>query len=483
MIATRPPANAIGWLFLGAGVVVGLSGAGRELRGLRALRRTRAPAGAATGRPGTVAWLDPPSSCCRHRCSLLFPDGRLPSRALAPRARRCSSAAVVARWSVHGDQARAMLDTSPPVENPAGIGGVERSGTARRGRRARRASRRGARRLRRSPSCASGAHEGVERQQFKWFAFAVGFLLASIARARRSTAVGVPRPARDRALSASAFAGLAVAVGVAILRYRLYDIDRVISKTLVYGVADGDPRRGVRRARARGAGRVLVVRGRLEPRDRRLDARRRRAVPAAARRACSGSSTGASTAAATTRSARSRRSARGCASRSTSTTLRGDLRGVVARDDAAGARRRSGCGAGRAVSRRTAAGPRLVAVRGQRRRSGSRDRADAGRREPGGRHFFANDVIAIVDLLRLGGGRRARSPRGCRRTRSAGSSSASSSRSGSAAPPTATPRWRSTTAASAALAPLGGVVRATVVRRLLRDAALRACCCSRTGGS
>ena len=46
-------------------------------------------------------------------------------------------------------------------------------------------------------------------------------------------------------------------------------------------------------------------------------------------RACSASSTGASTAAATTRSARSRASARGCASRSTSTTLERDLRGVV----------------------------------------------------------------------------------------------------------------------------------------------------------
>ena len=74
----------------------------------------------------------------------------------------------------------------------------------------------------------------------------------------------------------------------------------------------GHPRRRLRRARARRPGAVLVVRRRLEPGDRRVDARRRGAVPAAALAACSGSSTAASTGAATTRSARSTRSARGC---------------------------------------------------------------------------------------------------------------------------------------------------------------------------
>ena len=87
--------------------------------------------------------------------------------------------------------------------------------------------------------------------------------------------------------------------------------------------------RRVRRARARGPGALLVVRGRLESRDRRLDAASSPRCSCPCARACSGSSTAASTAAATTRNARSRGSARGCASRSTSATLERDLHGVV----------------------------------------------------------------------------------------------------------------------------------------------------------
>jgi hypothetical protein len=71
---------------------------------------------------------------------------------------------------------------------------------------------------------------GVERQQFKWFALAACFLLVSFVLTMVPRLEGV-----TMALIGLGFAGIPVAVGIAILRYRLYDIDRVISKTLVYG--------------------------------------------------------------------------------------------------------------------------------------------------------------------------------------------------------------------------------------------------------
>jgi signal transduction histidine kinase len=68
---------------------------------------------------------------------------------------------------------------------------------------------------------------GVERQQLKWFMFS--FLLVPVALAFNGVAVF------SKVSFMIALAALAVSVALAVLRYRLYDIDVVISRTLVYG--------------------------------------------------------------------------------------------------------------------------------------------------------------------------------------------------------------------------------------------------------
>ena len=70
---------------------------------------------------------------------------------------------------------------------------------------------------------------GDERLQLKWFAFAAVFVVVTFVVSGSGNAVW-------NLLSALALLGLWVAIGIAMLRYRLYDIDVVIRKTLVGGV-------------------------------------------------------------------------------------------------------------------------------------------------------------------------------------------------------------------------------------------------------
>jgi hypothetical protein len=81
---------------------------------------------------------------------------------------------------------------------------------------------------------------GVERQQLKWFAFAGLLTLAGLALAALVELLpwSWSKPVGGVGWSMflfGALVGIPVATGIAILRYRLYDIDVVINRTLVYG--------------------------------------------------------------------------------------------------------------------------------------------------------------------------------------------------------------------------------------------------------
>jgi hypothetical protein len=73
--------------------------------------------------------------------------------------------------------------------------------------------------------------QGPERLQLKWVLWAAGILVLS---GIWETVIG--SSAFTAALSAVIFAAIPVSIAVAILRYRLYEIDRLINRTLVYAV-------------------------------------------------------------------------------------------------------------------------------------------------------------------------------------------------------------------------------------------------------
>jgi hypothetical protein len=84
---------------------------------------------------------------------------------------------------------------------------------------------------------------GEERQQLKWFTYAGGLLPLAL--------LGdfLPAPVGDLVFGV-VIVFLPVAAGIAILRYRLYDIDRLINRTLVYGLLTAPASRRVRRCGA-----------------------------------------------------------------------------------------------------------------------------------------------------------------------------------------------------------------------------------------
>jgi hypothetical protein len=227
IIVARQPHNAIGWLCSAIGVGTSLFQF-MEDYAYNALAGDL-PGGVALATLGASPWAVLLGLIAIY-LPLLFPTGRLPSPRWRPVA--WAAAVVVSAASIlFAVQPIRLFEIPSFPVNPFGIKGaaatIELAAsivTALVGLLALLAAVSVVIRFRRA--------SGVERQQLKWFAYAATLPAAFFA-------IGFGLPSQGLLFDVLFFVFFAVvpaAIGVAILRYRLYDIDRLINRTLVYGL-------------------------------------------------------------------------------------------------------------------------------------------------------------------------------------------------------------------------------------------------------
>ena len=250
LITSRLPGNAIGWLLglIGLTVVSSLLAEQYAVYGLatapRSLPAAKLVGSAAGGAAGLTVIL-------LLMLVLLFPDGRLPSWRWRPVL--WAIFVVAAGWMAHGLQAGTRIGggltnalDGAKASYPSPLGIIPRHGffsdlfgvilalgiitgvlvvasvfTRRR-------------------------HAGIERRkQLAWLAY-IGLMTAIWAAVLTLASVVAPGPANGwlgtliwSFLTLTPVLGIPLACTVAVLRYRLYEIDRVISRTLAYAIVTG----------------------------------------------------------------------------------------------------------------------------------------------------------------------------------------------------------------------------------------------------
>lgn len=230
VLATRRASNPIGWLLLANGLVLAALGLAGSLAAYAVLAHPGAlPGGAWAVLVNERAW--PLLFVFVTAIAWVFPDGRLPSprwRPYAVAALTSYALLVVLSFLAADRFSEEYAGVSSPLpelsESIIGIpfmvcglgalAGLVGGALAVRSR------------LRRST--------GVEHQQVKWLAFAAVLIPAAVVVCLVEIAItGGDGPATGIAVVV-ALTAIPVAVGIAVMRYRLYEIDRLINRTLVY---------------------------------------------------------------------------------------------------------------------------------------------------------------------------------------------------------------------------------------------------------
>jgi hypothetical protein len=231
LLGSRRPAHPVGWLLLGLGLLVVANVVASGYVGYGLVARPGSLPGASylagISNGIQVLWL-----ACVSFVLLLTPTGSLPS----PRWRwwaRVAAAAPVVLVLLSAVDPQPLAPEHPTVENPLSVPvptGLLLAAAAA-----------AAVTILATLVAAAGSlvvrfrrARGVERQQLRWLA--VGAALAAVLLLVAVAAGAMSKDGVVLAAVGSCVALLPLATGAAILRYRLYDLDRIVSRTLAYGL-------------------------------------------------------------------------------------------------------------------------------------------------------------------------------------------------------------------------------------------------------
>ena len=229
LVVSRRPGNPLGWIYLAVGFWLGLVNFASPYAEYVLVTNpgSSLPGGPLMSWLGAWAWI-PGALLLTTFALLLFPDGRLPSPRWRPVAWLSALPLLIVVWDaiwLWPYRGRALVDQPGPPKPGVlldallymlvpfmlvcGMACVASLGV----------------RFWRS--------QGNERQQIKWFLYAatVGLTLIVVTQFYSEPIVDL--------LSLLATLSLPAAVGIAIFKYRLYDIDILINRTLVYGSLTG----------------------------------------------------------------------------------------------------------------------------------------------------------------------------------------------------------------------------------------------------
>lgn len=233
VVASRRPGNAIGWIFC----VIGFSNGVLTFSHEYALYGLFTEPGSLPAAAGVIestyflAGLQ--FGLLITFALLLFPDGRLPSRRWLPVAWMCALGVVLmtAGLGLGAVQigGRELMDRLIEGSETVPVGGTGIAGLLN-----------GIGHILVFAGLAAAVvslfvrrwrADRVERQQIKWFAYAAAMFALAI------LSFALPWPEIiSEVLEVATAVFIPVAIGIAVLRYRLYDIDRLVNRTLVYGV-------------------------------------------------------------------------------------------------------------------------------------------------------------------------------------------------------------------------------------------------------